>query len=113
MGEKEIDNLKVLEVEGKLKPDAESVTSRTVALFRADNYIPVELHLFDAAGREIRTYKFSDFKDDPDHPFAARTEVDNPIYRAKIIIEILSREFPAILDDAMFTRERLKDLAQK
>ena len=113
IGEKEAGSQKFLEVEGKLKPDADSVASRMNVLFRADNYVPDELHLFDAGGREIRTYKFSDFKDDPDHPYAAKTEVENPIYKAKIVIEILSREFPTALDDAMFTREKLKDLVRK
>jgi len=103
----------VFEVEGKIKPDADSIATRMNALFRADNYVPAELHLFDEGGREIRTYKITDLKDDPDHPYAARTEVDNPIYKAKIVIEILSREFPASLDDAMFTREKLKEFAKK
>lgn len=113
LGEKEVGGQKFLEVEGKLRPDADSVASRMNALFRADNYIPVELHLFDVGGREIRTYKFTDFNDDPDHPYAAKTEVDNPIYKARIVIEILSREFPVSLDDAMFTREKLKDFVKK
>ena len=112
-GEKEVDGQKVFETEGNLKPGVESVASRMAALFRADNYMPVELHLFDTSGREIRAYKFSDLKDDPDHPYPARTDVDNPIYKAKIVIEILSRELPAAIDDAMFTREKLKELATK
>lgn len=113
VGEKEISSSKVFEVEGKLKRDADSIVSKMNVLFRSDNYVPVELHLFDNTGREIRTYKFTDVKSEPEHPYAARTEVENPIYNAKITIEILSREFPATVDDAMFSRDKLKQLAKK
>lgn len=113
IGEKEIDGRKVFEVDGKLKPDADSVASRMVASFRPDNYIPVELHLFDKSGREIRTYQTTEFNDDPVHPYAVKTEADNPIYRAKITIEILAREFPPTIDDSVFSRNRLKPNVRK
>ncbi len=113
VGEKDVDGRKVYEVEGKLKPDADSIASRMTVLFRADNYVPVELHLFDNNGREIRTYSSTGIKDDPVHPYAAKTEVDNPIYKAKITIEIVSREFPATIDDAVFSRDRLKAVSKK
>ncbi len=113
VSEKEIDGRKVFEVEGKLKPDADSVASRMVASFRSDNYVPVELHLFDNNGREIRTYKTTEFKDDADHPYAAKTKADNPIYKAKITIEIVAREFPSAIDDSVFSRERLKQNMRK
>ncbi|MEO6050839.1 MAG: hypothetical protein ABIP78_05845 [Pyrinomonadaceae bacterium] len=41
------------------------------------------------------------------------TTVENPIYHAKIVIEILNRELHANLDDAMFTREKLKQFVRK
>ncbi len=113
LGEKEIDGEKMLEVEGKLKSDADAAASRETGLFRADNYMLTELHMFDNNDREIRAYKVTDIKGDADHPYAARTEVDNPVYKAKIIIEILSREFPDKLDDSLFTRETLKQYANK
>lgn len=113
LDEKEFDGQKAFEVDGTLKPDADSTISRMDAFFRSDNYLPVELHLFDAVGREIRTYKFTDFKDDPEHPYASRTEVENPIFKAHITVEILSRELPAKIDDAMFTREKLKEFVKK
>lgn len=112
-GEKELDGGKVFEVEGKLKNDAESVISNMKVLFRADNYFPAELHFFDNTGREIRTYKVTELKESAGHMFAARTEADNPIYRSKITIEFLTCEFPQTLDDAMFSREKLKTLAKK
>jgi len=113
IGEKDVGGRRVFEVEGKLKPDADSIISRMNVLFRSDNYVPVELHLFDNNDREIRTYKITEFKDDPEHPYAAKTEIENPVYKAKIVVEILSRELPATIDDAMFSREKLKQIAQK
>jgi Outer membrane lipoprotein-sorting protein len=112
-GEKELDGRKVFEVEGNLKPGTDSIVSRLNVLFRSDNYVPAELHLFDNSGREIRAYRVTEFKDDPEHPYAVKTEVENPIYKAKILIEILSREFPAAIEDAMFSRDKLKQFAQK
>lgn len=113
IGEKDAGGGKAFEVEGKLKEGANSVVSRMIVLFRQDNYLPAELHLFDNNGREIRTYKVAEFKDDPSHPYAAMTEVDNPVYKAHIVIEILNREFPATLDDSMFSREKLKQIVRK
>ena len=108
IAEKDLGGRKVGEVEGKLKDGMSSVVARMTVLFRSDNHLPAEIRLFDNNGREIRTYKVVEFKDDPTHPYAARTQVDNPVYKAKIVIEILSQEFPSTLDDAIFTRDRLK-----
>lgn len=112
-GEKDVSGKKAYEVEGKIKDGATSVVSRMTVLFRSDNYLPAEIHLFDNNGREIRTYKVTEFKDDPNHPYAAKTEVDNPVYKAHISIEILSQEFPASLDDSIFSREKLKQIVRK
>lgn len=112
LGEKQADGRPANEVEGKLKPAAISIAPRIDILFGSDNNFPLELHLFDNTDREIRTYKVTELKDDA-HPYAARTEIDNPIYKAKIIVEILSREFPEKADDAVFSREYLRQLARK
>ena len=112
-GEKEIEGQKAYEVEGKLKPSAGSVVARMNVVFRADNYLPAELHLFDSTGREIRTYKVTEFKDDQAGAYAARTEADNPVYKTHIMIEFLSREFPARLEDSIFSREKLKQFVRK
>jgi len=111
--EKELGGAKVFEVEGKIKPDTTSVISRMTVLFRSDNFQPVELHLFDVNDREIRIYRTVELKNAADRVYPARTEVENPVYKARITIEILSREYPANIDDAMFTREKLKQIAEK
>lgn len=113
LGEKEIDGVKAYEVEGKLKPDMSSVASKMTVLFRSDNNFPAEMHLFDVTGREIRTYKILDFKTVGDRYFASKTEVTNPIYKAQIIIEVANREYPTTVDESMFTREKLKQIAEK
>jgi hypothetical protein len=113
VGEKDLAGQKVVEVEGKLKQGETTIFARLNALFRTDNFMPVELRSFDNNDREIRTWRIVDIKGEPMRPFAARTEVDNPVFKAKIVIEILSREFPNTIDDAVFTRERLKQIARK
>lgn len=100
-------------VEGKLKPDTDSLVYRMNVLFLKDNNFPVELHFFDNNDREIRTYKVTELKGEPGQPYAARTEVENPIYKARIVIEFLSREFPSTLDDSIFTREKLRQFVRK
>lgn len=112
-GETQIDGRMGYVVDGKLKTGQSSVASRVNVAFRTDNYVPMELRLFDANDREIRHYKTTEFKDEPDHPYASKTEVENPIYKARITIEILSREFPRTIDESMFARDKLKSFVRK
>ena len=49
----------------------------------------------------------------PVHPYAAKVEVDNPVYKTHIVIEILSRELPEKIDDAMFAKDKLKEPIRK
>ena len=109
VGEKDLNGVKVLEVEGRLKSGADSLVSRINVFFRADNYVLMESHMFGADGKQIRTYRTVSVKDDATHPYASKVEVDNPVYKARIVIEILSREFPEKIDDSMFAREKLKE----
>jgi hypothetical protein len=113
VSEKNIDGIKLYEVEGRLKPEMDSVVSRMTVLFRADDYVPAESHLFGSDGKEIRVYKTAVIKEDPAHPYASRVEVDNPVYKARIVIEILSQEYPATIDDAAFSRDKLKETGKK
>jgi hypothetical protein len=113
IGEKDLGGVKVFDVEGKLKAGQDSVVSRLDALFRQDNYVPAELHLFGPDGREIRTYKTTAVAGDPSRPYASRMEVENNIRKSHIVIEVLSREYPATIDDSMFNREKLKRPVRK
>lgn len=108
IGEKQLDGAKVYEVEGRLKKTLKSVIARMVVLFRDDNHLPAEMHLFDSLGKEIRTYRNAQFKNDGKKNYVSRLEVDNLVYKTQIIIEVLSREYPAAIDDLMFAREVLK-----
>ena len=113
IGEKDIAGVKTWEVEAKLKPDINSIASKMTINFRTDTYQPAELHLFDPNGREIRIYRIVEFKNVGDKWYAAKTDVENPVYKARITIEILSREYPASIEDAIFSRERLKQISGK
>lgn len=113
VGEKDLAGTKALEVDGTLKPDAESVVARINVLFRADNYVPMEMHLFAADGSELRVYKTADVNNDPVHPYAQKMDVENKVYKSRTVIEVLSREFPASIDDSFFTREKLKASVRK
>ena len=113
LGEKAVDGQQILEIEGKLKKPNSSLIAKMNILMRADNYVPVELQLFDPAGRQIRTYKVTDIKSDSKGPYAAKTEIENPVYKTKIAVEVLKREFPDNVDDTFFTRDRLKQIAAR
>lgn len=102
-----------LNVEGKLKAGEKSVIDATKLTFDPRNYLPVEMHLFDNTGKEMRFFRSSDLKSVKGHSYFARTDVVNHVYGSEITIEILDRDYPERLDDALFTRERLKESAKK
>jgi hypothetical protein len=113
VGEKDLDGVKVLEIDGTVKADTDSAVARINVLFRTDNYVPVEMHLFGADGREMRVYKTASITDDPEHPYAARMDVINAVYKNHIVIDVLSREYPETIDDSMFAREKLRQSVRK
>src|SRR6185295_5845375 len=113
IGEKDLGGVKVYEVEGTLKPGAESVIARTRALFRADTYLPAEMHLFDSDSNEVRTFQVKTYRNVGGRDVIWLTEIENHLRPTKITIETLSLDFPEKADDAIFTRERLKQLSRK
>ena len=62
VAEKDRDGVRAYEVEGTLKPAAESVIARTRTLFRGDTYLPFEMHLFNSAGDEVRTFQVKTYR---------------------------------------------------
>lgn len=113
MDEKTVDGVKVMEVEGTLKPGDDSILARTITLFRADNYLPAEVHLFDSGGQEVRTFHVQKYNNVAGRDAIWLTEVENHLRPTKVTIETLSLDFPDKADDAMFTRDRLKQLSRK
>ncbi len=109
-GERTENGVGIVEIEGKVKPDfaADTVAASLKASFRSDNFVPVEMRLFDSTGREIRIYRFANIKSDSDRPYASKIEAENKIQKTLVTIEILKREFPAKMDESVFSRERLK-----
>jgi len=113
LAEKDLGSVKVYEVEGTLKPTAESVIAKTRTLFRADTYLPAEMHLFDSGGQEVRTFQVKTYRNVAGRDAIWLTEIENHLRSTKITIETLSLEFPGKADDAIFSRERLKQLSRK
>jgi len=111
--EKELGGVKVYEVEGTLKPGMESVIARTRTLFRADTYLPAEMHLFDSDGKEVRTFQVKTYRNVGGRDVIWLTEIENHLRPTKITIETLRLDFPEKADDAIFTRDRLKQLSRK
>ncbi len=113
LSEKDLNGVKVYEVEGNLKVPGYSVITRSVTLFRSDNYLPAEMHLFNSEGNELRSFKVSKYGNVAGRDVIWLTEIDNLSRQTKITIETLGLEFPAKVDEAIFTRDRLKQIAQR
>lgn len=111
LAEKDLDLIKFYEVEGVLKPSASSVIGRTRTLFRADTYLPAEMHLLDSEGKELRTFRVTKYNKVAGRDAIWVTAIENHIRPTRITIESLSLEWPEKLDDTVFTRDRLKQLA--
>jgi hypothetical protein len=113
LSEKENGGAKFFEVESRLKPDADSVIKRMITLFRAEDYLPVEARLFDGQSKELRTFRVTDTREVEGRKVVWRTEIENHIYKSKILIELLSMSFAEKIPDQAFEREYLKKIAQK
>ena len=113
VAEKDLDGVKVYEVEGTLKPTLESVIARTRTLFRGDTNLPAEMHLFNSAGEEVRTFRVKKYNNVAGREAVWLTEIENHSRPTRVTIETLSLDLPDKADDAMFTRERLKQLGQR
>jgi hypothetical protein len=113
LDEKNLNGVKVMEVEGTLKPAADSALAKTRTLFRADNYLPAEMHLFDSGGQEVRTFQVRKYQNVAGRDAVWLTEIENHVRPTKVTIETLSLDFPDKADDVLFTRDRLKQLSRK
>lgn len=101
------------QLEGKLKKGESGTVARSEVTMRSDNYVPTQLKLYDSSDKLIRTFDITNTKTDDHGTYASKTTVDNPIYKTKTEIEIISREFPASVDSQFFTREKLKAIASR
>jgi hypothetical protein len=113
LSEKDLNGVKVYEVEGNLKSPGYSVIARSITLFRADNYLPAEMHLFNTEGKQLRSFKVTKYGNVSGRDVMWLTEIDNLSRQTKITIETLGLEFPEKVDESIFTRERLKQIAQR
>jgi Outer membrane lipoprotein-sorting protein len=113
LSEKDLNGVKVYEVEGKLKPSTDSIIARSITLFRSDTYLPAEVRLFNSAGKEFRIFKVTKYNNVAGHDAVWLMEIENLARQAKITIETLGMEFPEKADEAIFSRDRLKQIAQR
>jgi outer membrane lipoprotein-sorting protein len=113
LSEKDLNGVKVYEVEGNLKSPGYSIIARSITLFRADNYLPAEMHLFNSEGKQLRTFKVSKYGNVAGRDVIWLTEIDNLLRQTKITIETLALDFPEKVDKTIFTRDRLKQIAQR
>ncbi|MCM3873876.1 MAG: outer membrane lipoprotein-sorting protein, partial [Pyrinomonadaceae bacterium] len=113
LSEKQLNGVKVYEVEGNLQPLGDSIIARSITLFRADNYLPAEMHLFNSAGEEVRSFKVAKYNNVAGRDVIWLTEIDNLLRQTKITIEGLDLEFPEKVDESIFLRDRLKQISQR
>ena len=111
--EKDVNGVKMFDVEGTLKPAASSVIARTRTLFRGDTYMPAEIHLFNSNGEELRTFRVTNYRNVSGHDLLGLIEIENHSRNLKINIETLSAEYPEKADDQIFTRDNVKRLAMR
>ena len=113
LSEKDLNGVKVYEVEGNLKDPGYSIITRSITLFRADNYLPAETHLFNSEGQELRSFKVTKYGNVAGREVIWLTEIDNLLRQTKITIETLGLEFPEKVDETIFSRDRLKQISQR
>lgn len=113
VGDRDVDGMKAVEIEGKLKDGQTSAIASNKVVIDTQDHLLLEVHLFDNTGKELRSYNYKDIKSANGRRYVAKTEAVNHVYNSRITIEILSREYPAAIDDSMFTREKLKASVRK
>jgi hypothetical protein len=111
VAEKDLNGVKVYEVKGTLKPAADSIIARTQTLFRADTYLPAEMRLFNSDDKPLRTFQVKTYRNVAGRETVWVTEIENHLRPTKITVETLSLDWPEKADEAMFTRDRVKQLA--
>jgi hypothetical protein len=112
LGEQDLNGTKGYKVEGKLKPRRDSIIARLTVLFRGDNYLPAEMHAFDSNGKELRTFRVTDYRNFAGRAMVGRMEIENQVYKTNVLVEVLDVTFPGTINEKIFTRERLKEIAQ-
>lgn len=113
VAERDLEGKQVFEIVGKLKDGQKSVIASNRVFIDTQNYLLYELHLFDSKGKELRTFHQKDIGSANGRPYVAKTEAMNHVYISRILIDIVSREFPTSLDDSIFSREKLKQSMRK
>lgn len=112
IAERDLGGKKAFDIEGKLRSGQRSPIASMKITFDAETYLPVEMHLIDATGKEMRTYSKAEVRNVGGRTFTGKIEVDNLVYGSHTTIEVLARDYPDRLDDAIFSKERLRASAK-
>lgn len=101
------------DLEARLKPKRSSIIARLTAVFRGDTYLPVEMHAFNSDGEELRTFRITDYRNFSGRTVVGRMEIKNHIFKTTVVVEVLNMTFPDRMEDSLFTREHLKQIAKR
>lgn len=113
LNEKDVNGVNSYEVAGQLKPKRDSTIARLTAVFRADTYLPAEMRAFNSDSEELRTFRMTDYRNFSGRTVVGRMEIINHIFKTTVTVEILNMMFPERMDDNLFTREHLKQIAKR
>jgi hypothetical protein len=113
VNEKDVSGVKSYEVAGQLKPKRNSIIARLTAVFRGDTYLPAEMHAFNSDGEELRTFRITDYRNFSGRPAVERMEIKNHIFKTTVMVEVLNMMSPERMDDSLFTREHLRQIAKR
>lgn len=113
INEKESGALTSYDIEARLKPKRDSTIARLTVIFRGDTYLPAEMHAFNSDGEELRTFRITDYGNFSGRTVVGRMEIKNHIFKTTVMVEVLNMMFPERMDDSLFTREHLKQIATR
>lgn len=113
VSEQVVDGAKMFELESKLRENEDSAILRYHSLFRADNFLPYEMKLYGSDDKLLRRFAITKTRSIEGRQEIWRTEIENYIFRTKILLEVLEVSFPARIPDKIFDREYLKSKSAK
>jgi hypothetical protein len=71
------------------------------------------MRAFNSDSEELRTFRMTDYRNFSGRTVVGRMEIINHIFKTTVTVEILNMMFPERMDDNLFTREHLKQIAKR
>jgi hypothetical protein len=94
-------------VESRLKPDAESDYPRLVGYYRQDNFMPLQIELYNARDQLERTMRIAELIQVSGHWGVKRAEVADAVANKHITLDTVELKYDEPLPDEIFTEEHL------